>query len=415
METAVLGSILLDNSVIHSVATILKPEDFSIHTNRSIYQSMLDLSEKQCAIDNVTLSGRGFDLPYLLQLQEEVASAVNVEHYAKAVRDQSRKRALVYAGERIRMLGESADVEADEALLDAEKLVLGLRSAEVETRVRDIKSLAAEVYEQALRTTPESEGYKTGLTEFDNLTGGLQPGETCVVAGRPSMGKSSLATQILLNMALQSKTALMFSLEMSHAVCTQRLLSQYTGVSAQRIRLGASRLSDTELVRLRQGKEDLSKLAGVWIDDSSAATIPKMASVCRRIKAEAKALDLIVVDYLQLIASGNSGNREQDISQASRALKALSKEMECPVLILSQLNRSCEMRDDKRPRLSDLRESGAIEQDADCVVMVYRHHVYQESADPSEMELIIRKQRNGPLGVCHVEWDSECMRLKTNS
>lgn len=411
-EEAVLGSILLDNNCIHTITPILQPLDFSVRSYQEVYSTMLDLVGKNKPIDTTVLASSGFDLPMLVDLTEAVATSANAEHYAGLVKERSQKRQLKGIATELQAMAEHKGLTAEECVLEAERRILSIRQRETQGRTRSIGELSEELYEIVQARIDSGEGFfghKTGFTALDELTGGMQDGETLVVAGRPSMGKSSVATQIILNRAKEGSHCLFFSLEMSHHMCGLRMLAQLSGLAMSNIKTG--RLLGNSVDVLKANKQNIKEMP-IWIDDTGAITVPKIRSVCRRVKNESGRLDLVVVDYLQLCGGTTKDGRERDVAEASAGLKAIAKEFEIPVIILSQLNRSCEARDDKRPRLSDLRESGAIEQDADGVIMVYRHAAYYQEANPSEIELIVRKNRNGPLGTATVHWDPESMGVR---
>ena len=411
-EQAVLGSILIDNNCVHNITPILQPHDFQVRTHSEIYSAMLDLVDNNKPIDSTVLATQGFELTTLLDLSEAVATSANAEHYAQIVKERSQKRQLKGIAVELQDMAEGKVMSAEECVLEAERRILSIRQNETQGRTRSLAELTEEVgkiVEARIESGGGFFGHRTGLTALDEITGGMQNGETLVIAGRPSMGKSSVATQVLLNRAQEGAHCLFFSLEMSHHMCSMRMMAQLSGLSMSHIKTG--RLLGDNVQRFHKAQEDMKDLK-IWIDDTGAITVPKIRAVCRRIKSESGKLDLVVVDYLQLCGGTTRDGRERDVAEASAGLKAIAKEFEIPVVILSQLNRSCEARDDKRPRLSDLRESGAIEQDADCVIMVYRHAAYYQEANPGEVELIVRKNRNGALAAAHVEWDPQSMGVR---
>lgn len=410
VEQAVLSSILLDNQSIYKIP-FLTPEDFTTPTHNQLYRTALNFIAQSKPVDVATLTAEGFPFRTIVELHDIVPTAANIEHYAKAVKDFSRRRALREVAAHITALVDDG-VDADECVREAEREILSIRNDSGEKgRARKVGELSNELMEVVRKRIEDGGGFfgkRTGLNELDSLLGGMQDGETLVLAGRPSSGKSSTATQIILNRAKEGDNCLFHSLEMSHSMCVMRMISQLSSISMNRIKGGNVR--DVGLEKLRAANEELSSYP-IWIDDTGAISIPNIRATARRIAAEAGKLDLLVVDYLQLCGGNGKDGRERDVAEASAGLKAIAKEFSMPVIILSQLNRSCEMRDDKRPRLSDLRESGAIEQDADAVVMVYRPAVYSTENDESELELIVRKNRNGPLGTAYAKWDPESMRV----
>lgn len=411
-EQAVLGSILIDNNCIHNITPILQPHDFLTRTYGEIYSTMLDLTEQNKPIDSTMLVTRGFELPTLLDLTDSVATSANAEHYAQVVKEKSQKRQLKGIATELQGLTEHGGMSAEECVMEAERRILSIRQHDTGGGAQSIGEIARELEEIVKARIESGEGFfghSTGFAALDELTGGMQNGETFVVAGRPSMGKSSVATQILLNRANDGGHCLFFSLEMSKHMVGLRMIAQMSGLPMSRIKAG--RLIGGSVENFHATCFQFQKMQ-IRVDDTGAITVPQIRAKCRRMKAETGKLDLVVVDYLQLCGGTTRDGRERDVAEASAGLKAIAKEFSIPVIILSQLNRSCEARDDKRPRLADLRESGAIEQDADAVIMVYRHAAYYQEANPGEIELIIRKNRNGPLGTATVEWCPESMGVR---
>lgn len=411
-EQAVLNSLLLDNDSLYKISGFLTPEDFSTITYGKMFARAKELIPESKPFDVATLSSEGFLLSEIIDLHDIVPTAANVEHYASLVKDYSRRRSLLSVASHIESLVESG-ASADDCVREAEREILSIRNSVGEQgRARSVKDLSTELMEVIKKRMEEGGGFfghRTGLQELDSLLGGMQDGETLILAGRPSMGKSSVATQIILNRAMEGGRCLFHSLEMSHSMCVMRMLAQLSSLSMSRIKNGNVRGDNFE--RLSSAKQLLSSFP-IWIDDTGAISVPNIRATARRIAAEAGGLDLLVVDYLQLCGGNGRDGRERDVAEASAGLKAIAKEFSMPVIVLSQLNRSCEMRDDKRPRLSDLRESGAIEQDADGVVMVYRPGAYSHDVPEGDIELIVRKNRNGPLGTAYAKWDPESMGVR---
>lgn len=411
-EQAVLGGLLLDNSAWDKVADVLNENDFHLFDHRLIFRTIDELVEKRQPFDVLTLSDmlrQNNDiatntniLAYLGTLAHDTPSAANIQAYADIVREKSVLRQLVQIGTEIATSGISTDGKEINQLLDeAEQKIFQIsdRSAQKGQGFENIKSLLKTTVEQIDELFERGDhitGIPTGFDEYDEKTAGLQNGELIIVAGRPSMGKTSFAMNMVEYAALRKNACVaIFSMEMPGRSLTMRLLSSMGRIDQQRIRTG--KLTDDDWPRLTSAVSMLSE-ARLFIDDSAALSPTELRARARRLKREHD-LSLVVVDYLQLMKiSGTSENRATEISEISRSLKALAKELDIPVIALSQLNRSLEQRTDKRPVMSDLRESGAIEQDADLIVFIYRDEVYNEdSPDEGVAEIIVAKQRNGPI------------------
>ena len=410
-EQAVLGGLILDNSAWDQVADKINEDDFHLFNHRLIFRAIGELVDKRQVFDVLTLSDllrQRSDientniLAYLGTLANDIPSASNIRAYADIVREKSVFRQLVQVGNEIAASGLSPDGKVIKDLLDeAERKIFEItdRSAQSGQGFVNIKSLLKttveqidELYERADHIT----GIPSGFDEFDEKTAGLQDGDLIIVAGRPSMGKTSFAMNVVEYAALQMKiNVAIFSMEMPGRSLTMRMLSSMGRIDQQRVRTG--KLKDEDWPRLTSAVSVLSE-ANLFIDDSAVLSPTELRARARRLKRE-HGLSLIVVDYLQLMTiGGTSENRATEISEICRSLKALAKELNVPVVVLSQLNRSLEQRSDKRPVMSDLRESGAIEQDADLIVFIYRDEVYREdSPDQGTAEIIVGKQRNGPI------------------
>ncbi len=410
-EQAVLGGLILDNSAWDQVADKINEDDFHLFNHRLIFRAIGELVDKRQVFDVLTLSDllrQRSDientniLAYLGTLANDIPSASNIRAYADIVREKSVFRQLVQVGNEIAASGLSPDGKGIKDLLDeAERKIFEItdRSAQSGQGFVNIKSLLKttveqidELYERADHIT----GIPSGFDEFDEKTAGLQDGDLIIVAGRPSMGKTSFAMNVVEYAALQMKiNVAIFSMEMPGRSLTMRMLSSMGRIDQQRVRTG--KLKDEDWPRLTSAVSVLSE-ANLFIDDSAVLSPTELRARARRLKRE-HGLSLIVVDYLQLMTiGGTSENRATEISEICRSLKALAKELNVPVVVLSQLNRSLEQRSDKRPVMSDLRESGAIEQDADLIVFIYRDEVYREdSPDQGTAEIIVGKQRNGPI------------------
>ncbi|HLJ41157.1 MAG TPA: replicative DNA helicase [Candidatus Acidoferrales bacterium] len=410
-ERSVLGAILLDNHSFNIAVEKLKGEDFFLDQHRRIFERIVELAEAQQAIDLITLSeclDRHGELEsaggpaYLSQLMDGLPRATNVEHYVRIVKEKSVLRHLIRTAEVIMQRALDAEDDADAILDKAESDIFQVAEERVRAGLIGVKDLIKDNYSRLEKMMEEGRrltGVPTGYLNLDNDTAGLQPGELIILAARPSMGKTSLALNIAENVALSNepRAVAIFSLEMSKESLLMRLLASQGRVDAHKFRTG------------HLGHEDWAKIghalarlgdAPLWIDDSASSTVMEMGAKARRLKRD-KGLDLVIVDYLQLIAArGRFGNRNEEVSSISRSLKGLAKELKVPVLVLSQLTRAPE-REDRKPQLADLRESGAIEQDADVVLFIHRPGFYKTDLPDEERaksELIIAKQRNGPTG-----------------
>jgi replicative DNA helicase len=416
-ERSILGAILLDNFSYNQAAEALRPDDFSLDSHRRIYSRMMELSETSRPIDLITLTeelGRHKEVEsvggvaYITSLTDGVPRRPNIEHYVRIVKDKAMLRGLIHAanGAIARAL-EQTDT-ADEVLDAAETSIfrlsddrLGRGFMGVNEIVRDSFGSIDELYKRGQRIT----GLATHYEDLDGITSGLQPSELVILAARPGMGKTAFALNIAENAAVEDgKVVGVFSLEMSREALLLRLLCSQARVDSHKLRQGFLGREDFEKITAASGTLGGSRL---YIDDTPALSLHEMRAKARRLKQSQQQLDLVVVDYLQLMAAAPVGggrryeNRTQEVSAISRGLKALAKELRVPVLALSQLSRAPESRGgDHRPQLSDLRESGSIEQDADVVMFIFREEVYNRDNPDLEgqAELIIAKQRNGPTG-----------------
>ncbi len=413
-EQAVIGGLMLDNGTWDQVADRVGSEDFYRREHQLIFTAIANLAEEQKPFDVVTLAEElerreELDdvggLPYLAALAEDTPSAANIRAYADIVREHSVTRQLIRVGTEIAESGFRPEGRKVAELLDeAENKVFQI--AEQRNRegggFQSIKGLLARTIDRIEELHASDQpitGVSSGFDDFDRMTSGLQPSDLIIVAGRPSMGKTTFAMNIAENVAIQSGLPVaVFSMEMPGEALTMRMMSSLGRIDGHRIRTG--KLEDDEWPRLTSAINLLSQ-AKLFIDDTPALSPTDLRARARRLMREQGRLGLIVVDYLQLMqAPGAAENRTNEISVISRSLKALAKELEVPVIALSQLNRNLEQRPNKRPVMSDLRESGSIEQDADLVVFIYRDEVYnEESPDKGMAEIIIGKQRNGPIGT----------------
>ncbi|MDX2043296.1 MAG: replicative DNA helicase [Acidobacteriota bacterium] len=421
-ERMILGVILLDNVTINQAAEHLKPEDFFLPSHRRIFEKMLKLYEEGQGIDPLTLQEelrRAGELDqvggpaYIASLFDGVPRFSNIESYVKIVKGKGMLRRLVGAGNQIMQMAFD-DEDLPEDILDrAERLILSI----AEDRIKQGFAHIGDVAEKQLHTIEEVAarqevvtGIATGFTDLDYMTSGLQRGDLIIVAARPSMGKTAFSLNIAQNAALgqdssgrvhegrQKAVVGVFSLEMSKEQLVQRLMCSQAQVDAHRLRSGMLNKDDWRKLALAVG--ELSQ-ADIFLDDTPGINTLEVRAKARRLKNEQKRLDLLIIDYLQLMSgkSGRSESRQQEVSQISRELKILAKELEVPLIALSQLSRATETRTDHRPQLSDLRESGSIEQDADVVMFIYREEVYKPETERQNIaEIIIGKQRNGPIG-----------------
>jgi replicative DNA helicase len=423
-ERSVLGSLLLDGQSLVKIGDFLKSDDFYFDRYKLIYEACLDLFNGHIPIDLLTLGNKLSESGklekiggsvLLAELANDVPSASHIFDYANIVKSKSTLRRLIHAGDYIKGLGFKEGEDLTELLGDAEKQLFGVTQTFVkdhfvhvrdilESRYEDFAELHEAEDKDAMRGVPS--GYKA----LDNILSGMKPSDLIILAARPAMGKTSFALSIALNAALKfKKTVGIFSLEMSKEQLVDRMFCSMLMVDSWKLHKG--RLDDADFARIGGVMDDLSK-ANIFIDDSLGGSLTELRSKVRRLKME-NGLDMIVIDYLQLMTSGTySGNRVQEISDISRALKALGREMHVPVLALSQLSRAVESRPDKQPQLSDLRESGAIEQDADVVMMLYREDYYDPDTDRQGItDVLIRKHRNGPIGKVELMFKKEQMRF----
>jgi replicative DNA helicase len=423
-ERSILGAILLDNHTLNTAVEKLRSDDFFLDPHRRIFQHMIALGEAQQAIDLVTLTEdlhRRGELEatggaaYLAALLDGVPRVSNVEHYARIVKEKSVLRSLAHSAQAIQQQALDADDDADAILDRAESLIFQLAEDRVRAGLIGVRELVRDNLERLEKIFTEGRritGLATGYPELDNETAGLQPSELIILAARPSMGKTALALNLAENVAVRHKLPVaIFSLEMSKESLLMRLLSSQARVDAHKFRVG--RLNNEDWSSISTALGDLAE-SPLWIDDSASSTVLEIGAKARRLKRD-KGLSLVMVDYLQLIsARGRFGNRNEEVSSISRSLKALAKELKVPVLVLSQLTRSPE-RDKRDPQLADLRESGAIEQDADVVLFINRPDFYDKDApeeDRAKTKIIIGKQRNGPTGVLHFIFNNRFTRFE---
>jgi replicative DNA helicase len=420
-EQSVLGSLLIDTRAVERIAPFLRPDDFYLPVHSAIYRSMLALYELDRPTDIITLadflqSQNRLDdtggAAYLASLGQIVPTSINVEHYARIVERLAVLRRLIDAGNRIVGIGYDERYEADAALEDAERVLFEVSRLRVTRDFEPIAKVLAEVYEkidQIHSHEGQLTGVPSGFVDLDRLTSGLQRSDLVVLAGRPSMGKTALALNIAHSIAVKERLPVgIFSIEMSAEQLAQRLISMQAQIESQRLRSG--RMSDADWDRLVQGVAVLSE-APIFVDDTPVLSTLEMRSKARRLHSE-QGLGLIVVDYLQLMHGASSENRVQEISAISRGLKAVARELDVPVVAVSQLSRAPDQRPNHEPMLSDLRESGSIEQDADIVMFIYRDVMYNRDTErPHVADVLVAKHRNGPTGRVHLFYQDSLMKF----
>jgi len=421
-EIALLGCMFFGADVIGDIHEKLKPEDFYRPDNRIIFEAVTDLFARNIPVDLVTvrarldekgLSEQAGGREHLLNVASAVSTGANAEHYLRIVERRSIQRKLISAGQKITGDGYDSAKEIDEALEEAQKSIFDIVQGKDTGDFSLMKDLLVEAVndiERIYKNKGQTAGISSGFIDLDQRTAGLHPSDLLIIAARPSVGKSTLAHNICENVAINQKipTAI-FSLEMSKLQIVNRLLCAKAKVDSQKLRTGS--LDSSDWGKLVGAIGPLSE-APLYMDDTPGITVAEIRAKCRRLKME-QGLKLIIIDYLQLMSGGRkSENRQQEISEISRGLKAIAREMEAPVIALSQLSRTVESRADKRPMLSDLRESGAIEQDADVVMFIYRDELYNPEADKGKAEIIIAKQRNGPIGTVDMTFIDKYTRFE---
>lgn len=419
-ERSTLGSMLLEKEAIEKGIEILKAEDFYREAHRVIFEVIVHLSNKSEPIDIITVSeeltrrnmlDKVGGIPYLTALANAVPTAANIEYYARIVGEKSLLRSIITVASSIISMGYEGAEEVNVIMDEAEKQIFQVTQRRNTKGFVSLRNILIETFER-IETLYESKGGVTGLptgyTDLNRMTAGLQPSDLIILAARPSMGKTTFALNIAQSAAVDQKIpVIVFSLEMSKEQLALKLLCSEAGVDNQRIRTGT--LMDSDWPRLSHALGSLSE-AAMFIDDTPGVTALDIRAKARRVKAE-HGLGLIVIDYLQLMqgnGKNRSENRQQEVSDISRTLKSLARELNVPVIALSQLSRAVEQRTDKRPNLSDLRESGSLEQDADLVAFLYREDYYNPETDKKNItELIIAKQRNGPVGTVDLLFQKE--------
>lgn len=425
-ERSTLGSMLLDRDAIGRVFELLNEEAFYHDGHRRIFRAILDLYDRNEPVDYITLTDqltRGGDLEavggaaYLTRLTDAVPTAAHAEHYARIVKEKFILRNLIRTSTEVISRCYAAEEDADHLLDSAEKSIFDLAQSRQRGQVLKIKDVihdAMELVENLSKRETHITGVPTGFPDLDELTSGFQRGELVILAARPSMGKTAFCLNIAGNAALEAKVPVgIFSLEMSAESLVTRMLCAEARVRLQAVRAG--RLGEGDLGHLSMAAGRLFD-ASVFIDDSPSLNVLELRSKARRLKAEHD-IGMVIVDYIQMMTGvGRQDNRQQEIASISRSLKSLAKELHTPVVVLSQLSRAPEARGDRRPQLSDLRESGAIEQDADVVLFIYREAYYEkDKKDDKTAELIVAKQRNGPTGTVKLIFNQEYTRFDSLS
>ena len=427
-ERSILGAILLDNFAYNQAAEHLRSEDFSLDSHRRIYSRMVDLAESSRPIDMITLieeldrhkdlQAIG-DVAYVSSLVEGVPDRPSIEHYVKIVRDKALLRGLISAANTAIARAADQSDAAEDVLSDAEAAIFQLSEKRIGRGFMGVQEIVRESFgsvDALLQRGQRITGLATHYTDLDEMTSGLQRSDLVIIAARPSMGKTAFVMNIAENAAIEDQQVVgVFSLEMSREALLMRLLCSQARVDAHKMRTGSLWQDDTK--KVVRAMEQLAH-APIYIDDTPGISLSEMRAKARRLKQAQGKLDLIIVDYLQLMSGGGKRfeNRTQEVSAISRGLKALAKELSVPVIALSQLSRAPESRGgDHRPQLADLRESGSIEQDADLVMFIFREEVYKQD-DPElqgRAEIIIAKQRNGPIGKVRMAFLKHCTRFET--
>lgn len=426
-EASLLGAVLIDSDAIVKVADQLTADDFFDPRHRHIYEAVMKLYEKRSAIDVLTLSdqlkGSGYlDMvggpAYLTELTNFVPTAAHAEQYADIIAGKAIRRRLIAAGKDISQVGGDEAKSVKELIEEAESKLFEVSQQHVKQDITSLETILADSFERLddlHKDKQKIRGIPTGFKDLDNMLAGLQRSDLFILAARPSMGKTALALNLAHNVAVQAKEpVLLFSLEMSKEQLVDRLLSMESGVDAWALRTG--NLTDNDFEKIGQAMGTLSE-AQIFIDDTPGITVSDLRTKARR-EAHQRPLGLIIVDYLQLMSGGGKyggdGNRVQEISEISRGLKGVARELNVPLIALSQLSRSVESRSPQIPQLADLRESGSIEQDADVVAFIYREEYYNPETDRKKItDLLIKKHRNGPTGGVELYFDNEKQRFRS--
>ena len=422
-EQSVIGSMLMDKDAVIVALDMISSEDFYSRQYAILYETMLELFNEGKEMDLVVIQDRLREknvapelssLDFIKEIITTVPTSANIKYYATIVKEKSTLRKLIKLNEDIANSCYVGSDSLEDILVRTEKDIFELLQSRTAKDIRPIGDIAKNVLyriEAASRTREVVTGIPTGFIDLDYKTSGLQPSDLVLIAARPSMGKTAFVLNMVQHIAMKKELPCMiFSLEMSSEQLVQRMIAMETGIDSQKLRTG--NLNDNDWDPLIRGIVDVSD-SKIIIDDTPGISVGELRSKCRKVKLE-KGLSIVIIDYLQLMtgSSKRSENRQQEISEISRSLKALAREIKAPVVALSQLSRACETRPDHRPMLSDLRESGAIEQDADIVMFLYRDDYYHKDTEhPNEAEVIIAKQRNGPIGTVNLMWKPETTRF----
>lgn len=420
-ERAVLGSILLDPDAFVKLGRTLQPGDFFRESHGKLYETLQQMNERRDPIDFVTLTealerrsllGDIGGPAYLTGLVADIPTALYIDHYARIVADAAARRRLISAAGKIAEIAYEEETDVSEAIDKAEQIVFGIGENRIRNDFKPVRAVMSQVIERIdflSRNQGQASGVPTGFTMLDGMLGGLQKTDLIILAARPGVGKTSFSTGIGYGAAKRHGLNVAFiSLEMSSEQLTNRILSMETGIDSHRLKSG--KVHDEEWPIVMEAADVVSR-CGLFIEDTPAATMADIRTKCRRLHAE-HALDLIIVDYLQLI-KGSGEQRHLELSQITKALKALARELHLPVMVLSQLSRALESRHDKRPMLSDLRESGAIEEDADVVMFIYRDDYYDEDTERQNIaDIIVAKHRNGSTGTVQLYFRKELTQFR---
>jgi replicative DNA helicase len=428
VERSTLGSLLIDKEAISKVSDFLTADDFYHESHGIIYQAIFDLYDKRSPIDLITVSNlleerKQIDTvggaSYLASLMNEVPTATHVFQYAMLVKQKATLRRLIKAGDIISGLGYNQTDPIEDLLEQAEKALFGVSQTFLKDRFVHIKEVLGATYDKITelhdpKTKDKYRGIPTGFRDLDNLLSGLQPSDLVILAARPSMGKTAFALNVAQNIAKKGYSVGIISLEMSKEQLVERMFCSLLEVDSWKLRTG--KLTEDDFMRIGGIMDELYAMK-IYIDDSVGNSIAELRAKARRLQME-HGLHFLIIDYLQLMTTGSKGynqtNRVQEISEISRSLKGLARELKIPIMALSQLSRAVELRPSKIPQLSDLRESGAIEQDADVVMMMYREEYYEEDTERKGItDIFIRKHRNGPTGRTEMAFKAEQMRFMT--
>jgi replicative DNA helicase len=422
-EQAVLGAVIFDNEALPAILELrIEPEDFYKEAHRRVYRAILDLYDKNEPVDIVTLADhlrRTGDidaiggLPYLSLLADSVPTSANIRHHARIVSEKALLRSLIRTATNITSKVYEEGGEADDLVDYAESAIFDISDQRTKTSFAPMKAVIKDTFKMIEQLYDKKEaitGVSTGFKDLDEMTSGFQPGDLIIIGGRPGMGKTAFALNIAQHTAINLRMPVaVFSLEMSKEQLAMRMLCAESMVNSGNVRKGF--IGKEDWPRLTNAAGRLAD-APIFIDDSSGISVLEIRAKARRLKKEHGGLSMVVVDYLQLMRSrGKFERREQEISDISRSLKGLAKELKVPVVALSQLNRSVESRQEKIPSLADLRESGAIEQDADVIIFLYRAEIYSKTAQKGLAEIHVAKQRSGPTGMIKLSFRAECTRF----